>query len=241
MSSDDPKKPLIRLIGEDSLLVEFEPVVSWQVNTKVRRLLYGLKRLSLPGFKLALPAYRSLLIYFDPWTVKPEAFLESIEAASLGLNEVTEAPSRLFKLPTVYGDEHGPDIEHIANFSGITPGQVITLASQLKLPVFFLGYICSQAYLGAIPEELQVPRLPSPRPLVPGGSFGFGGPQANVLAVDSPSGLNYVGRTFVKMFNPAHLPPTAIRPGDYIQCYSCDKKTALEAGKCPMEEFIEPL
>ncbi len=95
--------------------------------------------------------------------------------------------------------------------------------------------------MGGIPEELQAPRHQSPRPLVPGGSFGFGGPQANILAVDSPSGLNYVGRTYVKVFDPSRFPPTPIRPGDFIQCYAVEEDFAREAGKKDMEDFIESI
>lgn len=235
--------PLIRPLGEDSILIEFEAQVSRKTNGKVRRLLHALEQKSeessIQGYRMALPAYRSLMVYFDPWTISDEAMVAEIERALAESEQAPESQGRLFRLPTVYGEEHGPDLARVAEFSNISEERVIQLSSELKLPVYFLGYICSQAYMGDIPKELQTPRHTSPRPLVPGGSFGFGGPQANILAVDSPSGLNYVGRTFVKVFNPDNFPPTAFRPGDFVQCYAVDQATALEAGKCPMEEFIE--
>lgn len=233
--------PLIRPLGEDSILVEFEAQVSWEINGKVRRLLHALEKKGIDGYRMALPAYRSLIVYFDPWEISDESMLSETKFA-LAESEVMEEPeSRLFRLPTVYGGEYSPDVARVAMLSGITAEKVIELSSNLKLPIYFLGYICSQAYMGGIPKELQAPRHKSPRPLVAGGSFGFGGPQANILAVDSPSGLNYVGRTFVKVFNPHKFPPTAFSPGDFVQCYEVDAKTAIEAGKRPMEDFIEPL
>jgi len=232
--------PIIRLLGEDSILVEFEAKVNWEVNTQVRRLLNALESQNIEAYKMALPSYRSLLIYFDPDKTSDELMLSRIHAAITESQLQDDPEARLFRLPTVYGGDHGPDVDRVAESSGITAEEVIQLSANLKLPIYFLGFICSQAYMGDIPIELQTPRHASPRPLVPGGSFGFGGPQANILAVDSPSGLNYVGRTFVKVFNPDNFPPTAFRPGDYVQCYAVDEKTALETGAYPMEEFIEP-
>jgi len=232
--------PIIRLLGEDSILVEFEEKVSWEVNARVRRLLNALESQNSAAYKMALPSYRSLLIYFDPDKTSDELMLSRINGAITESQLQDDPEARLFRLPTVYGGDHGPDVDRVAELSGITAEEVIQLSANLKLPIYFLGFICSQAYMGDIPMELQTPRHASPRPLVPGGSFGFGGPQANILAVDSPSGLNYVGRTFVKVFNPDNFPPTAFRPGDYIQCYAVDEKTAVKLGAYPMEEFIEP-
>ena len=233
--------PLIKPMGEDTILVEFEQEVSWEINGRVRRLLHALDKKKPCGYRMALPSYRSLMVYFDPFAVTAEDCLTMVESTLLELEDMEEPESRLFKFPTVYGGEHGPDVDRLADLAGISSQQVIDLSSNLKLPVFFLGYICSQAYMGGIPEQLQAPRHESPRPLMPGGSFGFGGPQANILAVDSPSGLNYVGRTFVKVFDPTRFPPTAIQPGDYVQCYAVDEETARDAGKKNMEDFIEPI
>jgi len=234
------KYPIIRLLGEDSVLVEFEEKISWEINGKVRRLLDSLEKSAIRGYHMALASYRSLLVYFDPFVIDADDMLSEIKSA-LAASAVVDTPqARLFRLPTVYGAGYGPDIDRVAELSGITINDVIGLSSSLKLPIYFLGYICSQAYMGGIPKELQAPRHASPRPLVAGGSFGFGGPQANILAVDSPSGLNYVGRTFVKVFDPQHFPPTAFCPGDFVQCHAVDEKTAVAAGKRPMEEFIEP-
>jgi KipI family sensor histidine kinase inhibitor len=233
--------PLIRFLGEDSILVEFEEKVDWGVNAKVRRLLNVLEAKKIDAYRTALPSYRSLLVYFDPHKISDDNMMSEVSSAINTSQLQLEPEARLFRLPTVYGGIHGPDVDRVAEFSNITADDVIKLSANLKLPIYFLGYICSQAYMGDIPIVLQAPRHKSPRTSVPGGSFGFGGPQANILAVDSPSGLNYVGRTFVKVFNAESFPPTAFCPGDYVQCYAVDEETAIDLGSKPMEEFIEPL
>ncbi len=233
--------PNIRPMGEDTVLVEFEEEVSWETNNKVRRLLHALEKQQLDGYQMSLPSYRSLMIYFDPMETTAEKLAAIVSTTLSELDTIEQPEARLFKLPTVYGGNYGPDVDRLAKLADVSSQKIIELSSNLQLPVFFLGYICSQAYMGGIPEELQAPRHQSPRPLVPGGSFGFGGPQANILAVDSPSGLNYVGRTYVKVFDPSRFPPTPIRPGDFIQCYAVEEDFAREAGKKDMEDFIESI
>ncbi len=241
MSANNISCPIIRPLGEDSVLVEFEAKVDLEINRKARRLVHGLEQANLPGLKMAIPAYRSVSVYFDPFIATASQIIRAVETISADLSQQEELPARLFRLPTIYGGQHGPDLDRVADMTGLAPNEVIDICSTIRLPVFFLGFICSQAYLGGVPKVIQVPRHDSPRPLVPGGSFGIAGPQANILAVDSPSGLSYLGRTFVKVFNPSAFPPTAFRPGDQVQCPAVSEEEALASGKKGMEEFIEPL
>ena len=241
MSENTISHPRIRALGEDSVLVEFEADVNLEINRKARRLVYGLEHAHLPGLKMAIPAYRSVIVYFDPFITTAKQIMSMAEKVSSELTRLEEPPVRRFKLPTVYGGNYGPDLDRVADMSGLTPAEVIETCATIKLPIYFLGFICSQAYLGGVPEAIWVPRHDNPRPLVAGGSFGIAGPQANILAVDSPSGINYLGRTFVKVFDPSAFPPTAFRPGDQVQCSAVSETEAVAAGKKVMEEFIESL
>jgi KipI family sensor histidine kinase inhibitor len=239
MSEHSISYPLIRALGEDSVLVEFEADVNLEINRKARHLVHGLEQTNLPSMKMAIPAYRSVIVYFDPFIATAEHIIRTVETICSDLTRLEEPPVRLFKLPTVYGGKYGPDLDRVAEMSKLTPAEVIETCASIRFPIYFLGFICSQAYLGGVPEAIWVPRHDSPRPLVAGGSFGIAGPQANILAVDSPSGLNYLGRTFVKVFDPSAFPPTAFRPGDQVQCSAVSEAEAMAAGTKAMEEFIE--
>ena len=241
MSEHNISHPRIRALGEDSVLVEFEAEVNLETNRKARCLVYGLEQAHLPGLKMAIPAYRSVIVYFDPLITTAKQIMGTAEKISSDLTQMEEPPVRLFKLPTVYGGKYGLDLDRVAKRTGLTQAEVTDSCASIKLPVYFLGFICSQGYLGGVPESIWVPRHDNPRPLVAGGSFGIAGPQANILAVDSPSGLNYLGRTFVKVFDPSAFPPTAFRPGDQVQCAAVSEDEAVAAGKKSMEAFIELL
>ena len=235
----DDKYPIIRVVAETSFLVEYEEEVSPQVNLKARQLAFGLEQGSCPGLEEVIPTYRSVMVYFDPFRVDVNTVRDFIEEVNANLVEIELPPPRLFRIPTTYGGIHGPDLDRVAEHTGLTPGEVIELFSTQAYPVYCLGFVCSLAYMGGVPEALHVPRLSSPRSSVPGGSVGFAGRQANILPVDTPSGFNYIGRTFVAVYDPNEFPPTLIRPGDYIQCPAVSEGGARLAAERILGEFVE--
>lgn len=231
--------PVIRAVTEGSILVEYEEKISLEVNRKARQLAFGLEQGSCPGLQEVIPTYRSVVVYFDPLRVKEETVLGFIEEVNANLGEIELPSPRLFRIPTTYSPAYGPDLDRVAEHTGLTPDEVIQLFSSQVYPVYFLGFICSLAYLGGVPEGLRVSRLSTPRSFVPGGSVGFAAAQANILPVDSPSGFNYIGRTFVAVYDPNQFPPTLIRPGDYIQCPAVSEEEARLAGERHLGEFVE--
>ena len=231
--------PVMRAVGEGSILVEYEEEVSLEVNRKARQLAFGLEQASYPGLEEVIPTYRSVVVYFDPFRVDVGTVQGFIEEVNANLVEIELPSPRLFRIPTIYNRTHGPDLDRVAEHTGLTKDEVIQLFSTQAYPVYCLGFICSLAYLGGVPEALHVPRLATPRPFVPAGTVGFAGPQANILPVDSPSGFNYIGRTFVAVYDPREFPPTLIKPGDYIQCPAVSEQEARVAGEEHLGEFVE--
>jgi inhibitor of KinA len=235
----DEKYPIIKPVGEDSILVEYEAEVSPEINLKARQLAFGLEQGSFPGLKEVISTYRAVMVYFEPFRADVDTVQGFIKQVNANLVEIELPAPRLFRIPTAYGGIHGPDLNRVAEHTGLAPDEVIRFFSAQAYLVYFLGFICGLAYMGGVPEALDVPRLSSPRASVPGGSVGFSGPQANILPVDSPSGFNYIGRTFVTMYDPHEFPPTLIRPGDYIQCQAVSDQEARLAGERHLGEFIE--
>jgi KipI family sensor histidine kinase inhibitor len=126
----------------------------------------------------------------------------------------------------------------VAEALHLTPEEVIRIFSQTRFLVYFIGFICGLAYLGGMPEELRVPRLASPRTLVPGGSVGFAGGQANAIATDQPSGFNYIGRTFVILYDPQVFPPIPFVAGDEVSFPPVPEEEALGVKGRRAEDFL---
>jgi inhibitor of KinA len=209
--------PLLKPVGENALLIEFEPEINLEVNRRVRQLAFALEEAALPGIGEIIPAYRSLMVYFDPAQLTLPLLQASIEACQSSAESVELPTPRLFRVPTVYGGEHGPDLEQIATATNTTPDEVIEQFAKQQFSIYCLGYLCSLPYLGGLPESLNLPRRAAPRTRVPAGSVGIAGGQAVVLPTEMPSGFHYLGRTPVAFYDPVRMPPTAIRPGDLVE------------------------
>jgi KipI family sensor histidine kinase inhibitor len=228
-------------LAEDSILVEYEPEVSPEINRKTHRLAYALERKGISGLVTVAPAYRSLIVYYDPFRLHLNDLKEAVLERAAHLEAVIPPPPQLFRIPAVYGGKHGADLERVSHHSGLESGEVVRLFSNQILNVYCLGFTCSLAYLGGVPEAIHTPRLETPRSLLPAGSLGFAGPQANILPVDTPSGFNYIGRVFVSVYDPQRFPPTPIRPGDLVICPAVSEAEARSSGKRPLENFIAEL
>ena len=107
-------------------------------------------------------------------------------------------------------------MERVSGVTGLSPGEVIDLYSSTTFTIYFLGFLCAQPYLGGLPEKLQVPRLDNPRLHMPAGSVGIGGIQASLLTIDQPSGHNFIGRTFLSLYDPRKMPPSPLKAGDRV-------------------------
>ena len=235
------KIPILRPVAEDCILVEYEEEINPEINKKVRQLAQAIEKHAPPGLNEVIPAYRSLMVFFDPFQIKMETISDLIVHLAEGSVSVDLVWPRLFRIPTVYGGEYGPDLERISRLKNLTPEEVVRLFSSVNYLVYCLGFLCSLAYLGGVPAILDVSRLTSPRPFVPVGSVGYSGRQANILPIDQPSGFNYIGRTFVRVYDPQKFPPTLFRPGDYIQCPPVSEEEAKRAGEKDLGDFIESL
>jgi len=83
--------------------------------------------------------------------------------------------------------------------------------------VYCVGFAPGFTYCGALLDQLAVPRLASPRLRVSAGSIGIAGRQTGIYAVDSPGGWNLIGRTPMRLFDPAADPPARFKPGDRLR------------------------
>jgi len=231
----------IKAVGDSAILIEYKEEVSPEVNKKVRNLAYSIERHSFPGIVEVVSAYRSLMVFFDPLKVNFKKVSDFVEQVAIDSVEIEPSQPKLFKIPTVYGGVYGPDLDRVSEYTKLTPNEIIHLFSSNVYLVYFLGFVCSLACLGGIPEILEVPRLNSPRPFVPAGSVGFAGRQANILSINQPSGFNYIGRAFVTVYDPQKFPPTLFRPGDYIRFPSVSLEVGKSAGEKDLGDFIESI
>ena len=221
--------PKIIPSGDSAILVEFENRIDPDVNRSVRSLALTIESEALPGIQEVLPAYRTVMVVYDPLEIAYRPLAEKIKICIRKAENISLPPGRFFCLPTVYGGGYGLDLQRVAATTGLTPEKVVQVFSTTRFRVYFIGFVCGLAYLGGLPEILRVPRLTTPRTFVPAGSVGLAGDQANALPADQPSGFNYIGRTFVELYNPHCFPPVPFLSGDEIQFIMVAEDEAIKA------------
>lgn len=199
--------------GDRALLVTLGRAIDPVLLGEVLALDQALRDLRPRGLVSTVAAYASLLCYYDAADTDGARLEETIR--QLEGNLESSIPSgAIVAIPTRYD---GPDLPEVALKTNLTPAGVIERHAGREYLVYCVGFAPGFTYCGALPEEISVPRLASPLLRVPAGSIGIAGRQTGIYAVESPGGWNVIGRTALRLFDPAADPPARFKPGDRLR------------------------
>ena len=208
--------------GDQALVVEIGGDISPETNGRVCSLAAAIEGSETVGVVEVVPTYRSLLIYYDPKEVTASGLEDAIRQLEVGLEEHTTQDSNVVRVPTLYGGEHGPDLEFVARHAGLSADEVVSIHSGADYLVYMMGFSPGFAYLGGMSETLAMPRLATPRPVIPAGSVGIAEGQTGVYPVASPGGWRLIGQTPLRMFDPHRGQPTLLSAGDSVRFVPVD-------------------
>ncbi len=221
-------EPAFRLMGDRSLLVELGNDISPCVNRKVQKLFAGLDRCGVKGILDLVPAYRSLMVTYDPLRI-PIDEIKTLITDILKDTDHNDLPdSRTVKIPVVYGGRYGPDLDWVARHHNLSVQKVIDFHTWPVYRVYMIGFTPGYPYLGEIPEAIATPRRETPRTRVPKGSVGIAQRQSGIYPVDSPGGWQIIGWTPVKLFDPFGHPPSLLVMGDQVRFIAVSEQEASQ-------------
>jgi len=199
--------------GDRALLITLGTVIDPALLGRVLALDRALQDRRPAGLLTTVPAYASLLCRYDPGVTdaaRLEAGIRQLEGRLGG--SIPSGP--IVEVPTRYD---GPDLADVALKTNLRAEAVIDAHAGREYLVYCVGFAPGFTYCGALPDELAVPRLASPRLRVPAGSIGIAGRQTGIYAVESPGGWNLIGRTAMRLFDPAADPPARLKTGDRLR------------------------
>lgn len=208
-----------RPLGDKGLLIEFEEAIRLEANEQVRALTQGIEAARITGIQEVVPAYRSLLVYYDPLTITFADLCLRIREIESKLRRLELPKPRLFHLPVCYGREMGPDLHDVAEYNGLSEEEVISLHSGAVYLVYMIGFLPGFPYLGGMSPQIATPRLPEPRTKIPAGSVGIAGDQTGVYPIESPGGWRIIGRTPIRLYTPEKDPPVLLALGDRVKFF----------------------
>ena len=105
----------------------------------------------------------------------------------------------------------------VAQHAGLTEQQVIDIHCGRDYRIFMLGFLPGFPYLGGMDERIVCPRLQTPRTKIPAGAVGIGGKQTGIYPLASPGGWQLIGRTPLRLFDPAGGGKLPYAAGDRIR------------------------
>ena len=149
--------------------------------------------------------------------------------------------TRRWRIPVVYGGEHGIDLEDVAKTLKTTPDDIVARHIAGDYRVAMIGFTPGWSYLSGLENSLQMPRRQNPRLLTPAGTISIGGMQTGVQCLAGPSGWHLLGRTAVRTYQLHRDPIFLLEPGDQVTFSAVDAKTfaeqdrAAEAGEIVAE------
>lgn len=219
--------PVIEPFGDAAILVTIgdraDPVLAARAQGLAANL--DALRADTAGFGRAVPAHASVLVPFDPAVVRLEDALATIGQRAASVEERSAGPGRdepvpdgpSIDIPVRYGGLDGPDLDEVAATLDLTPVDVTELHAAARYQVLFLGFAPGFAYLGGLPVELATARRASPRERVAAGSVGIAGQQTAIYPIAMPGGWQLIGRTDVRLFDPALSEPALLKPGAVVR------------------------
>ncbi|ATW05176.1 carboxyltransferase domain-containing protein [Sphingorhabdus sp. YGSMI21] len=207
--------------------------------------------ISLPGWDMILaaqsalstdghwteivPGIDSIAAQFDPALLSPA---EAVRIASERMERLapmaSESPSAV-KIPVCYDLAFAPDREFVAGKIGIDADILPAWHAARTQRVAMLGFMPGFAYLQSIEECDTIGRLATPRQSVAAGSIGIIGRQSCIYSFDSPGGWPIIGRTPLRLFDPARTKPALLSAGATV-CFEPISKDMFDNWETEAEE-----
>lgn len=213
--------PTIQRADVNAILLTFAAEISLTVNRRVHQVAAQLSSEQAPATVRnntleLVPAYNTLMIYYDFMHIDEEAFIDGVKRVLNTLTEATVDTSagELHQVGVLYDSSVGLDLESVARRIDASIDDVIALHTKPEYHVYAIGFAPGFAYLGDVSKTLRLPRLDSPRQKVPERSVAVAEQQTAIYPLESPGGWNILGRC-------ATLPE--LHAGDRVQFYSLSR------------------
>ena len=216
-------EPRLLPCGDLAVSVELADEINREVNARVLALEYLIQQKGIAGVTETLPTYRSLLVYYDPAVIGADELHATLRALVAEARPEVLPPARIVEVPCAYGGELGFELEAAAGKLGLAPEEMVRLHAGADYHVYFVGFTPGLPYMTGMPERLNIPRLVNPRTKTPPGSVAIGGVQCCIYSVESPGGFWVLGRTPVRLYDPAAADPILLRAGDQVRFRSIER------------------
>jgi KipI family sensor histidine kinase inhibitor len=201
--------------------------VDLETNRSLQALAAALRARALPWIRDVVPALCGIAVHFDPF--HPELPASVLEYFQAQLEEAFKSASkfedsgRMVEVPVCYDAEFALDMEEISGKTKLSAAQIQKIHVSSRHFVLMVGFSPGQPYIGGLDPKLSVPRRATPRTVMPAGSVAIANAQTAVYPYETPGGWSIIGRTPLRVFDPAREPASLFAPGDRVRFIAIEK------------------
>src|ERR1700731_1275511 len=135
--------------GDSAITVEFSRNIDDAANRRVLALDRALAAEPVLGVTETVPTYRSLLVHYDPVLTDFDTLRGRLTPlAALPVPPTTK--TRRWRIPVVYGGEHGIDLEDVAKALNTTTDEIVARHVAADYRVAMIGFTPGWSYLSAL-------------------------------------------------------------------------------------------
>ncbi len=173
----------------------------------------ALRLRELGGWLDVVPGIDSVVVQFDASSIDAATAESRIRSAIDSGIEALPPGDALVEIPVAYGGDYGPDLDALAEATGLSSDDIIARHTGREYRVDMVGFTPGFAFLGGLDERLRVPRRKVPRQRVEAGSVGIADGRTGLYAMASPGGWTLIGRTPYPLFDAGADAPFVLQPG----------------------------
>lgn len=211
--------PIIRTAGFDGYLVSFGDHLNEPANRAALAFRDAITRASWTSVQETSTSLVSTYLRFDPLAQDHTAMKSALETL-IATRDWFEADlpegRKLWRVPTVYGTELGPQLAQAAQAAGLTQEQAITSISTTCVRVQTIGFAPGMPYLGELPPAWDIPRQTALSEKTPAGGLCVAIRQLVLFPVTTPTGWWHIGQCAFRLFRPETEAPFILRSGDEV-------------------------
>jgi inhibitor of KinA len=202
--------------GDCGLTIEFGLEIDRDLSRQIMALRAAVEEAGFEGIVETVPTYRSLLVHYDPLRTSQADLIAVIEPLVAGLGDHPVSQARHWTLPICFEADFAPDLDDVAQQTGIEREAVIAMLTATEHFIYMLGFAPGLPYMGDLPQALSIPRREVPIPRAEKGSVLIATGLTIIYPVANPTGWHVVGRTPVPIFDVHKEDPVLFSPGDFV-------------------------
>lgn len=228
----------IEVVAEDAIFISWPEQVAISTNAQVAFIAEQLSTKYQDEILDIIVSYCSLMILLDltktkSWPTRKQIHLDIEQWLTQCYRaDLETTPSgKTVHIDVYYSMESGWDLASAVKSTGLSITQIIALHTATTYRVFANGFTPGFSYLGIVDPQLQLPRLATPRTLVPQGAVAIAEQQTAIYPKATPGGWHILGQSPQPLLIGDRFAQTPLLSvGDTVQFRAIDFATFVAQG-----------